>query len=118
MLLNIKIYGIYQMKYRRLNTTKNGDSFSQETIKKVFDKGSPIKGVDPLKWRDDICGDTIKFQAYGDRDSRFGWEMDHINPVSNGGNDELENLQPLQWKNNLEKGDQLNWKCNQTIIEY
>ena len=40
------------------------------------------------------------------------------NGSHNGGNDELENLQPLQWKNNLEKGDQLNWKCNQTIIEY
>lgn len=100
------------MKYRSLNTTKNGGSWNQETIKKVFDKGLPIEGIDPLKWREDCCYDTIKFLSFGDRDSRFGWEIDHINPVSNGGGDELQNLQPLHWKNNLEKGNKLNWKCN------
>jgi hypothetical protein len=40
--------------------------------------------------------------AYGDRNSSYGWEVDHINP--NGG-DDLSNLRPLQWKNNLEKGE-------------
>lgn len=40
--------------------------------------------------------------SYGNRDSRFGWEVDHIN--LNGG-DNLDNLRPLHWKNNVAKSD-------------
>jgi len=31
--------------------------------------------------------------------------------VSNRGTDEQSNLQPLNWKNNAEKRDKLDWKC-------
>ena len=42
---------------------------------------------------------------------KFGWEIDHIKPVSKGGTDNLSNLQPLYWENNRSKGDKLDWKC-------
>jgi 5-methylcytosine-specific restriction endonuclease McrA len=29
-----------------------------------------------------------------------GWEIGYIIPISNGGKDNLENLQPVHWKNN------------------
>jgi 5-methylcytosine-specific restriction endonuclease McrA len=44
----------------------------------------------------------------------YGWEVDHIIPVSRGGGDELPNLQPLQWENNRQKADDLNWNCKVT----
>lgn len=39
--------------------------------------------------------------------NKHGWEIDHIRPVVAGGNDDLSNLQPLQWENNRKKGDRI-----------
>ena len=56
----------------------------------------------------------MKFSDYGNRDEdKRGWEIDHINPISNGGGDEIGNLQPIYWENNMAKGDKLNWQCGQ-----
>ncbi|MCF8239512.1 MAG: HNH endonuclease [Saprospiraceae bacterium] len=55
----------------------------------------------------------MKFTDHGDRTSDYGWEIDHIRAVSNGGNDDLENLQPLHWRNNAAKWDSMNWRCGQ-----
>ena len=44
-------------------------------------------------------------KQYGTRISQYGWEIDHITPESKGGTNELSNLRPLQWENNLSKLD-------------
>jgi HNH endonuclease len=65
--------------------------------------------------RKDACGAWIVRSQYGDVTERgFGWEIDHIDPVSNGGADDPWNLQPLQWQNNREKGD----KCGLLPFQY
>ncbi len=80
-------------------------SFSDYIIQKVWDKGRTISGNDPNVWRKDQCGAWIGRLYYGNRDSQYGWEIDHIKPESQGGRDTLSNLRPLQWKNNVSKQD-------------
>ncbi len=96
---------------RRFNTNRNGQPWTESQKKEVWKKGIPIYGESPDVWRKDTCGAKIKWSEHGNRDSSYGWEIDHINPVSNGGGDEIWNLQPLYWKNNLDKGDSLSWTC-------
>ena len=53
----------------------------------------------------------MKFNEHGNRFSKYGWEIDHIDLVANGGGDDLNNLQPLNWNNNASKGDDDDWSC-------
>ena len=55
---------------------------TEEELKSyVWIKGKIITGYDPAVWRRDDFGNNILFSAYGDRDSEYGWEIDHIIPV-------------------------------------
>jgi len=78
-------------------------SFSEETIKKFWEKGHVVPGNDPNVYRKDDCKAWIRRGHYGNRKSQYGWEIDHIKPESEGGGDELSNLRPLQWQNNARK---------------
>ena len=77
-------------------------AFSEDVKVAVWRKGRVVAGEDSAKWRKDVCDAWIGWSFYGDRDSQYGWEIDHINP--NGG-DSLFNLRPLQWENNVAKSD-------------
>jgi hypothetical protein len=81
-------------------------SFSDEMVQKVWEKGAMVQGVDQNVWRKDACGAWINRSAHtGKRENPvdYEWEIDHINP--NGG-DDISNLRPLQWKNNLDKAEE------------
>ena len=81
----------------------------EPTQLEVWEKGAPIPGFDPAIWRYDICGWPMRFSDYGNLESKFGWESDHILPESLGGSHALQNRQPLHWENNADKGDNYPW---------
>jgi len=78
-------------------------SYSEEQIQKVWEKATVVSGNDSNVFRKDQCGAWIARKQYGNRNSSYGWEIDHITLESKGGSDELSNLRPLQWENNMSK---------------
>jgi hypothetical protein len=97
---------------RKHNTTSHDSNWTEEMKLAVWNKGTIIQDYFPSIWRRDLCGSVIKYGDHGNRDSKYGWEIDHIYPVSKGGSDELPNLQPLHWENNAKKSDTYPWICN------
>lgn len=78
----------------------------------IWNKGIVDDKYPSDKVRKDACGAFMLFEKFGDRNSIFGWEIDHIYPAaelrklnkSEADIDNLLNLRPLQWKNNASKG--------------
>jgi hypothetical protein len=94
---------------RSHGTKTDGSQFDEVTIEAVWQKGTPEPDY-PL-FRKDCCGASMQRSKYG-KTEQFGWEIDHIKPESQGGTDDLSNLQPLQWENNRHKGDDYpDWSC-------
>ena len=79
-------------------------NFTDNFIDAVWRKAIMVSGYDPEKWRKDYAGAWICRTQYG-LTSLYGWEIDHLRPISMSGNDSLGNLYPLHWRNNRSKGD-------------
>jgi len=81
--------------------------FDEDTINRVWLKGFVDSRYNSNIYRKDIYGAFMQRDKYGDVNCIFGWEVDHIFPVSKGGTDNMANLQPLSWQNNRAKGDRI-----------
>ena len=88
-------------------------NISETKRKQIWEQANKIDRYNPEKWRQDFAGAWIKWDDYG-KQTDYGWTIDHKCPIAKGGSDSLENLQPIHWKNNEEKGD--NYPRFDTII--
>jgi hypothetical protein len=82
---------------RDLNTMVSGTPFDLRTLDIVWNKAVNEWGF--FYFRKDAYGTPIAKQDFG-LQSKYGWEIDHIVPVTQGGTDDPENLRPLHWRNN------------------
>ena len=78
--------------------------YPDHLIERIWLSAHKEQGYDPSKWRKDFAGAWIRNDLYGTR-QKYGWEIGHMIPISQGGTDAIENLQPIHWQNNLRKGD-------------
>lgn len=78
--------------------------FTNETILKVWKKAEIDEYNVPNDFRKDPCGAWIERTQYGNHDSAYGWEIDHIVQQSSDVNN-LSNLRPMHWKNNTRSED-------------
>ena len=81
---------------------------TEELKRAIWEKGIEDEKYPSDKIRKDACGAFIRYADYGNRDSIFGWEIDHIYPASKlKTSDDVDNplnLRPFHWKNNESKG--------------
>lgn len=95
--------------------TNNRTDFTEEQINAVWEKAQIVEGNSPDNFRKDYTGAWIKRSSYGDTNSIFGWEIDHLKPVKKGGTNDMSNLLPLQWNNNRKKDDDYpQWETSKT----
>jgi hypothetical protein len=73
----------------------------------AWDRAEIFSGLNPLLWRVDPYRSLIYWNDYGDTNSDYGWEIDHVWPKASGGADHPRNHQALHWRNNRAKGAKL-----------
>lgn len=77
--------------------SNHGDQdFNDFTIIEVWRKAVPYKSFELYK--KDCFGSLMFYDDY-EIESENGWVIDYITPIERGGTDEIENLQPVHWKN-------------------
>ena len=70
----------------------------------VWRKGKIVQGYDPAKWRKDFAGAWMYYDAFC-LNGEYGWEIEHIRPLSQGGEASISNLMPIHWRNNMVKAN-------------
>lgn len=95
-------------------TMKDKDgTWTPEAIQSVWDKAPFVDANHPEFGKNDPCKACIRRDDYGNKDSAYGWEVDHIFPESKLKDagvpqsliDHIDNLRPMHWRNNIQKSD-------------
>ena len=89
--------------FRQPSTDLSGKPFDAAIIEAVWNKAVPSTEHPPMRL--DAHGALIWKGGYANTNSRFGWLIGHRRPSSEGGGDDLENLEPLQWENYRQNGN-------------
>ena len=86
--------------------------YNEEQKRHYWRLANKVDGENPDEVRRDASGAIIHYSKYKDRNSDYGWEIDHIYPktllLEANVPEELindpRNLRAMNWKNNVSKG--------------
>ncbi len=88
------------------------EKITEEIVFKIWEKAKIVAGYNPKYFRRDACNAMIVLNEYGNKETKYGWEIDYIIPEVMGGTDELDNMQALHWANWQSKLENYpNWRC-------
>lgn len=73
-------------------------NFSEQEVTAVWSRAQMIPGLTPRMFRLCSAGRIIARADYNNRSSSFGWRIDHIVRLADGGTNSVTNLQPLNWQ--------------------
>lgn len=82
-------------------------NIDDKLIMSVWNKWRIIPWQDAMLLRMDRFWSMIKLEEYGNTNSIYWREIDHIIPIDRWWTDLLLNLEPLQWENNRKKSNKL-----------
>ena len=85
--------------------TKN--VLDQKLTLQVWEKALEVLGMPPAMLRVDVLNRQMCFADFENERSPDGWIIDYLIPKEDGGTDELENLQPLNWLTEQQKYSQI-----------
>ena len=97
-----------------LKKMKNDDgTWTEEAKRLIWNKAPLMNPSSSDSLRLDSCNALMDWYDYGNRDSDYGWEIDHVIPekILQENNvpqeliDHIDNLRPMHWRNNIKKGD-------------
>lgn len=74
--------------------------WTEEELDVIFSKGKVSTIFSSPEYRVDDFGNIMARSKYEDTNSPIGWEVDHIKPISEGGDNNLKNLRPLNISKN------------------
>lgn len=59
--------------------------FSDDIIEQVWQRAKIVANNNPDVFRQDYAGAWIRRDQYGQKNAKYGWEIDHCKPVSKNG---------------------------------
>lgn len=80
------------------NKMSNGEPFDHDIVRLVWEKAVRHPGFETFSL--DHRGNSISRFEYGKRSS-YGWVIDRLVPLAEGGTDDVSNLIPLHWKHTV-----------------
>ena len=99
---------VNQVHSRQINPSHskidpNSVPFDPATVNAVWEKGQKVYGF--YFFKRDSFGEVIAKHDF-DKKTQYGWKIVRIVPSTQGGTDEIDNLEPMHWKNLQLKGEQ------------
>lgn len=90
------------------------DNSGQYAICKIGDKVISFweREFGDAQEAEDFAGRKIIKRAYAQSNSRYGWNIDHIQPLSEGGKDNDENKQIVHINTNTQKADRITFSID------